>query len=164
MQYKHKMSDHTDAERILDKSGWNCIFQPLVQPTHLLLQNEDGRSKCIPIPTMSYATHRLSANFFLTAFEQVGIVNFDGFTPSLHDLIKNWDFYEVKNHLEKRHSTKPGCKVVLHLNAEIGDPYLLLIEDSGRRRTLLFGQPKSIFHFLDALEVNGFFKPDEPIG
>ena len=162
MKYKPEMNYHTDAEQIFIKAGWSTSFQPSQKPTHLLLQKIGSSSQCIQIPTTSYATHRLPANFFLTAFKQAEIVDFDGFAPSLHDLIKSWDFYEVKNHLEKRHLTKPDCRVVLHLDAGIADPYLLLIEDSGRR-TILFGQPKSIFHFLDALEVNGFFKPDKSI-
>ncbi len=162
MTYKPKMRDHADAKRVFRKAEWDSSFQLLGKLTYLLLEKEGCGPHQLLIPDNSYATHRLPASFFLAAFEQVGIVNFSGYTPVLYDLMENWGFYGVKRHLEKQHPTKPDCRVVLHLDAGIGEPYLLLIEDSGRK-TLLFGQPKSILHFLDALEVNGFFEPDEPM-
>ena len=92
----------------------------------------------------------------------MGITEFNGFSPDSHHLT-NWGFTQGACNYEKQHPTKLDCKLVLFLDAKRGNPYLLRVEGT-TEEALLSGQPQSIFHFLHALEANGFFEPDEPIG
>ena len=156
MKYKPRMSDHVDAKRILDKSGWSSSFQLLDEMTYLLLEKEGCEPHHLLTPNKSYATYRMPAWFFLNAFAEAGITAFDGYEPKTYELPK-WGFRQVGRHYEKQHPTKPTCKVIVHLDAGPGDPHLLLV-DGLERETLLLGQPQSIFHFLHALESNGFLK------
>lgn len=162
MKYKPEMTNHDDAQQIFTKAGWNSSFQLLGELTYLFLDKEGSEPHHLLVPDESYTTHRLPAWFFLNAFAEVGISAFAGYEPKTHQLPK-WGFRQVGRHYAKQHPAKPTCKVTIYLEAGPSDPYLLLVNGL-ERETLLLGQPQSIFHFLHALEANGFFEQDEPTG
>ena len=162
MKYKPEMTNHDDAKQIFSKAGWNSSFHLLGERTHLFLEKAGNEPHQLPIPDDSYVIHRLPARFFLDAFAEAGISAFAGYEPKTYELPR-WGFYQVGRHYEMQHLTKPTCKVVLRLDAGPSEPHLLLV-DGLERETLLLGQPQSTFHFLHALESNGFFEADKPIG
>lgn len=162
MKYKPEMTNHDDAKQIFSKAGWNSSFHLLGELTYLLLEKKGCEPHHLLIPDESYATHRLPAWFFLNAFAEAGITAFDGYDPTTFELPR-WGFRQVGRHYAKLHPTRPTCKVTVYLEAGPDDPYLLLM-DGCKEEKLIVGKPKSIFHFLEVLEANGFFEPDEPIG
>jgi len=160
-EFTPNISNYPVANHILEKAKWSADFKFQDGLTYLSLEKAGSDPISLSIPDTSYATHHLPASFFLDAFEKLGITEFDGYEPKEWDL-RGWGFYEedahVKGHyFEKQHPTKPNCKVMLVGNLKPSDPYLLMIEGS-EKNPILMGLPKSILHFIHALETKGFLE------
>lgn len=164
--FKPRMKDYPQAKQILKKNLWKAAFMPIGFPspeTHLCCVNDNGQAFTLPIPEVSYGTHRLPASFFLDAFGKAGITVFEAFAPDVSMLI-GWGFHLNKHgHLEKQLPPgNPWSKALIQLGAQDEFPYLLL-QDEHSEYTLLYGQPKSLYHLLEAMESNGIFPVNERI-